>query len=667
MAEKKVLHNGRELLESCTIGLNENQSGEMGGNVALYPTVVVMLGERCIEYTKYIKDTLDDNWNNSGFLQYVSIKRSGDGWSCARLMDVDKKRTIQWSCVEGQPAEVVSKAIVEMLEEDDKIFRDKSRIKMEFVMDAVEEDGGAYYDLYVGLKNGLHSEDLKTFFLMLDQKPEDNKNEKTARMLHYVVENRTKPGVDGGTTYLLSNYLDNGSILGENKIWQNYRLLADIILLGGTRANADESGYVTNLYNGVKTASYALVPKPTDEIAAVALQALMRGMYEQEKERHSQELTDKEIRERLDMKVTNGFSVAEEIFREKIAKPFLPSAEDLRYLPFRSEKDLREMQKAERISDKMADECTMGVWPLVQQEKFVDVAERFLEDEEELDTLRKRIQELLYNAFSLFEVRKLMPRRELIRAMLMEELNSEGESVRADYTEKLHRKAVYECRKCFYEKVKEILAEEFDRMLDETRRYEELYARCEREVRQERIMTEDNDVSIERTYTNEVKGYVSNRQKGSTGDSAFPEVFNPRLEQEGLLDAIRNAFMKMIGEDIYRYDFERELDFRMNNMTDVNRQIYVTQELQKALEGSIRLKDQSMNNVGMKMSCFYMINKSADYARQLAGQEGHGRDFMLFNLNRTDCIEQIEIYNITQAEKLHLNQQGGIQDDNRES
>ena len=204
-------------------------------------------------------------------------------------------------------------------------------------------------------------------------------------------------------------------------------------------------------------------------------------------------------------------------------------------------------------------------------------------------------------------------------------------------------------------------------MLDETRRDEELYARCEREVRQERIMTEDNDVSIERTYTNEVKGYVSNRQKGSTGDSAFPEVFNPRLEQEGLLDAIRNAFMKMIGEDIYRYDFERELDFRMNNMTDVNRQIYVTQELQKALEGSIRLKDQSMNNVGMKMSCFYMINKSADYARQLAGQEGHGRDFMLFNLNRTDCIEQIEIYNITQAEKLHLNQQGGIQDDNRES
>ena len=261
----------------------------------------------------------------------------------------------------------------------------------------------------------------------------------------------------------------------------------------------------------------------------------------------------------------------------------------------------------------------------------------------------------------------MIPRRDLIRAMLREELNSEGESVRVDYTEKLHKKAVYECRKCFYEKTKQILSEEFDRMLDDTKRYGELYARCEREVQQGRIMTEDNDVSIERTYTNEVKLYVNNKQKINAGDSAFPEVFNPRLEQEGLLEAIQNAFMKMIGEEIYRYDFERELDFRMNNMTDVNRQIYVTQELQKALEGSIRLKDQSMNNLGMKISCFYMINKSADYARQLANQEGHGRDFMLFNLNRTDCIEQIEIYNITQAEKLHLSQQGGIEDENQGS
>lgn len=666
MAEKKVLHNGRELLESCTVALNENQSGEMGGNVAMHPTVVIILGERCKAYTKFIKDTLDDNWNNSGFLQYVGIERNGDGWSCAMLTDVEEKRTIQWSCVEGEPTEVVSRVIVKMLEEDDKIFRDKSRIKMEFVMDAVEEDGAAYYDFYLGLKNGLHSEDLKTFFLMLDQKPEENKSGKSARMLHYVVENRTKPGVDGGTTYLLSNYLDNGSILGENKIWQNYRLLADIILLGGTRANAAESGYVTNLYNGVKTASYALVPKPTDEIAAVALQALMREMYEQEKERHSKELTDKEIRERLGMKVTGGFAFAEEIFKEKIIM-HLPTAEELKFLPFRSEKELREMQKAERISDKMADACTMGVWPLVQQEKFVDVAERFLEDEEEMEMLRRKIQELLYNAFSLFEARNMMPRRDLIRTMLQEDLNSEGEGARADYTEKLHRRAVYQCRKYFYEKVKQILAEEFDRMLDEARRYEELYVRCEREVQQGRIMAEDNDVSIERTYTNEVKLYVNNRQKINSGEPAFPEVFNPRLEQEGLLDAIRNAFMKMIGEEIYRYDFERELDFRMNNMTDMNREIYVAQELQKALEGSIRLKDQSMNNVGLKMSCFYMINRSADYARQLANQEGHGKEFMLFNLNRTDCIEQIEIYNITQPEKLRLNQQGGVQDDDRES
>ena len=82
MAENKVFHNGRELLESCVERLGENQSGDVGGNVALHPTLVVMLGEKSRQYTKHIKSTLDDNWNNSGFLQYVGIARSGNCSSC---------------------------------------------------------------------------------------------------------------------------------------------------------------------------------------------------------------------------------------------------------------------------------------------------------------------------------------------------------------------------------------------------------------------------------------------------------------------------------------------------------------------------------------------------------------------------------------------------------
>lgn len=652
MAENRVYRNGRELLEGCAERLGENQSGEAGGNVALYPTVVVMLGTRARPYTKYIKDTLDDNWNNAGFLRYVGIERKSGGFACTRLADGGRKRQIQWSPAEGEPDEVVSKAIVEMLEQDERIFRDKSRIKMEFVMDAVEEEAQAYYDLYLGLKNGLHSADLKTFYLMLDQKPEEKRSVKSDDMLQYLLGNRDNPGTDSGTTYLLSNYLDNGSILGENKIWQNYRLVADIILLGGTRMGAGSAEYATNLYNGIKTASYALVTKPTDEIAAVSLQALMREMYEQEEARRPAELSDKDIRERLGIKANHGLAFAEEIFREKLRRQ-LPSPEDLRYLPFRSERERREMERAAQIPDRMADACTMGVWPLLRQEKYVDVAERFLEDREEMDRLRGEIRDLLHGAFSLFEAQMLLPRRELIRQLLQEDLSFEGMGERADYTEKLHRSAMYACKRRFYEGVKGILEEEFDRFLSGVKRYGELYALCEREVRKERIVTGDADKSIEKTYIGEVKRYVERHRKTDSAGPSFPEVFDARLDQEGLLAAIGDVFSDLAREEIFRYDFEKELDFRMNNMTDVNRQIYVTSELQKALEGSIRLKN--LSNVSMKISCFYLIGESADYAGQLARQEGHGRDFMLFHLNRTDCIEQIEIHNITKPENLHLN------------
>ena len=69
--EEKKFQNSKELLDACIEKVNENQNGLVGGNVALYPTIIIMLGEKSKAYTKYVKETLDDNWNNSRFLKYV--------------------------------------------------------------------------------------------------------------------------------------------------------------------------------------------------------------------------------------------------------------------------------------------------------------------------------------------------------------------------------------------------------------------------------------------------------------------------------------------------------------------------------------------------------------------------------------------------------------------
>ena len=89
IAEEKKFQSSKELLDACIEKVNENQSGLVGGNMALYPTLIVMLGERSKVYTKYIKDTLDDNWNNSRFLKYVCFQKDGADWNSYVLINND--------------------------------------------------------------------------------------------------------------------------------------------------------------------------------------------------------------------------------------------------------------------------------------------------------------------------------------------------------------------------------------------------------------------------------------------------------------------------------------------------------------------------------------------------------------------------------------------------
>ena len=54
----------------------------------------------------------------------------------------------------------------------------------------------------------------------------------------------------------------------------------------------------------------------------------------------------------------------------------------------------------------------------------------------------------------------------------------------------------------------------------------------------------------------------------------------------------------------------------------------------------------------LNLKGFYLINKNAGYASYLKNQTDCDLHFTLFHLNRTDCIEQIEIYDITRPEYL---------------
>lgn len=652
---KRIFQNGKELLDKCIYKLTENQKGEAGGNVAMYPVVVIMMGEKCKEYTRYIKNTLDDNWNNARFLQYLNVVKKENGYICHKLKETGNDEIWQWNNDENNFEEQLDEAIVEMLEADEKIFQDRNTIKLEYVLDATETSGKDYIDLFRRINSHLHANELKTLYLMIDQRPKSNKADDSDRLVRYIVENKD---AETGTVYLLSNYLKSGRMLGEKYIFENYRLIANVILLGGNKGG--NVSFKQNLYNGIKTVSYALVTKPTDEIAAVALQTLLAHIYEEEKSNLSQEMAEQEIRERLKLDRYNGIELAEKIFKEKIECKF-PSAECFEYLPFCSVKEWKECIKDDSVSIRDLERFTFGAASSFIKMHYEEPVEKLFENEESIIECQKRIRLELIRNFEFFELLALDDKRTLLKSLIEAEYHSGGSGVREGFTSKLHNLAIYNSKKSFYEKMKQLYVEVMYELLDSVMKVNSIYAECEKEIQKECIVTGNESDSVEKIYTSLVREFVRSEKKINEHKSAFPDIFNSDNTKEELLQAFWNTFCSLTKMKEFSYDFEKEVDFRMDSMSETQRYMFVSEELQKKLEGSIRLRN-AIDVATMKMSCYYLINESADYANNLKQADGNGKEYTLFDLNRTDCIEQLEIYNITKPELLHLTH-GGMKDE----
>ena len=645
--KQQSFRNGKELLEHCVRTLNANQRGESGGNVALYPVLVIMLGEKCAEHVKYIKRTLDDNWNNARFLKYLKVVKQGDTWQASLIDSSEDYEQCEWESETAEFQEAMNKAVVEMLEADEKIFLERNFVKMEYVLDATEEDGREYYDLFQTTQNELYTGELKTLYLMLDQRPKDGNVRKSDELLQYI---KSKRKDNAETIYLLSNFLKAGSMLGEKRLFENYRLIADIILLGGNRGG--EASFKTNLYNGIKTVSYALVTKPTDEIAEVTLQELLEQVYEEDKKAFSGRMTEKEIRERIEIDHNNGMEMGEDIFRGELENQF-PDRNSFCYLPFRSEKEGKAALGDAGISERELNAITYGAYGSFVRKYFEEPVEKLFAQKEKLEEYRMRIRAHIGEKFGYFELLDLDQQRDVLQRILGEEYLTSGVGKYADFQGILFQRAIFESRKTFYGKIKQLYWEELEKQIDAAKRLEEYYQECLKEIQREMIVTGEESESVKKTYADLVKEYVGSHRRVNERKTAFPEIFRAENTKEELLAAFWNVFRDMIRIEAYSYDFEKEVDLRMGNTNEIGRNQLVTQELKKQLDGSIRLKN-IIDLAMVKVSCYYLISENAKYASNLRQSDSNGRDYTLFGLNRTDSIEQMEIYNISNPELIRL-------------
>lgn len=664
---QKMFHNGKQLLESCISKLNEKQRGETGGNVALYPTVIVMMGEKSRCNTKYIKSTLDDNWNNARFLQYINVVKTDSGWQCYRLADMQDtdgpdwgsmdETGPDWKSVEADGSaweradtgwlDTLNSAVVTMLETDEKIFFKRTTVKLEYILDATEKDSMRYYDLFCQTVNELQPDELKTLYLMLDQRPGAGRVEASDALLQYMASRGGASEIPW-TVFLLSNYLQSGQMLSDSRIWQNYRLAADIMLLGGSRREAE--GVEQKLFRGCKTVSYAMVTKPTEEIAAASLCTLMDEIYHTEQKNLLRELPASEVLAKLQMDRYHGFLYLEELFQKKIA-PKLPKETDWKYLPFRSIQEYKQFFKDPNMTLEEANGPTCGAAAAFLDRQYLAPVREFLSDEKEMQQCRRLIHEQLCGRFAYFELLYLQEHPGELNDMIFAGYRFAGCRPKDSCCKRLQEQAVYESRRIFYKEMKQAVAAQMEQLLQEALRFRDLYAACTKEIRQECIVTGDESISVQKFYGGIVSGYVARCQNSNTHACSFPEVFRVENGKEELLGAMWKAFLELSKEKVYDCDFEQEVDYRMDGMDEKQRHAFVAKELRKKLEGSRRLK----NSIEIPMAeagCYYMVNAKADYAKTL--ERADSGQYVLFDLSRTDCIEQIEIYDILKPRQLKL-------------
>ncbi|OUQ21556.1 hypothetical protein B5E84_02190 [Lachnoclostridium sp. An14] len=624
--------NGRELVEDCTRLLKVEQKVDTGSNRALYPVILVFFGEKTQPFVSAVRDTLEDNWNNSKFLKYLSIVKDGDGFLCR---DLDGKG-------EGSdPERFLEQAVVEMLATEDYVFEDKNRVKFEFILCGEDEDGETYYRLMLELNRSHSYSVLKTLYLMMDESDKEKKLA-TRRLLSYITEHRETTREELGTVYLLSNYLKNGTMLKGERLRLNYRLVANIILLGGNRGAGGRQEKIQAVYQNdcIKTAAYALVEKQIRNIAIVSLLGVMEALEDQGELVFGPDPTRNfaytdDLKKRLGIQ-PGRINCLEEIFRNEIAV-ILPRADELEGLPYLSEKDAKDVHRDKNINWNVLNARTGGNWELFYQSAFEEPVAKKMADPVFQETCVKQIRAAWGEKLGYFDAIYGLKDGDVIRSV--EELESVSPRRGSDsLEERMCFEAEDKVKKVFYEGMRSLLADYLRQVLREAERLSADYEKLLSEVRQEDMDDRMEKKTIERYYRNIAETFVK-----KNAEKELRQVFRLGYSQEAMAEAVRGLFSQLIREnEVYSLSFEEEREQRLANVSDEERELTDTNELEKEIEGNGRLHWNRFTYANHIRGTYYLVNKDAEYAKRLSGSV----EYSLFHLNRKDCIEKIAIYDL---------------------
>ncbi len=624
---------GRKLVQNCIGHLKGTLKPDGGRNRALYPVITVFFGQQSAEHFPTIRDTLEINWKTDAqYLKYLNIVKTDHGFVSSNLVTGEKD--------EENPSAFVEKAVVEMLGEE-LAFEKKSRTRFEYILLGEDEDAKEYYDFMLNTKLDRRYNMFKTLFIMLDERDSD-KRQKIHELLGYITENRTRTKQDLGTVYLLSNYLKSGFVLRDDyQLSQNYRLVADLILMGGNQGEDDNSGVISTVenYDTIKTAAYAVKEKPVRSITIISLQKMMRNLWEESEKAYNQTAGDatqssEKIQEKLGIQ-RGKIRCLEEIFKE-IAPSIFPSSQEIQYLAFLNEQEYKNVYKEKRVSSQKLNQATGGNWNLFFAENYKNKIENLLSDERFISECLGKIEKTWRSALSYgdalygLEDGKV---RNALEDLTLASTVAAGNSVE----EGIHFWAVEEARKLFYSHMIQLLSELLSDIHRDAKKFKDSYTNLEEEVNKEPI--DNKEENIRSYYDHLAESFIRNN-----GNETSAEIFNLNNNSDDIIQSLENAFKKLIkNAPIYAMTFDEELQTRLSAMNDVNKVLAIQRVLEVDIETMVRLHALDTSYEDNILGIYYLMKKGEAYADELKKGGGH---FTIFHLNRTDCIEKIAIYDL---------------------
>lgn len=616
---------GRKLVQNCISQLKGTLKPDGGRNRALYPVVTVFFGEQSAEHFPTIRDTLEINWKTDAqYLKYLNIVKTDHGFVSKDLVTGEKD--------EENPSAFVENAVNEMRGKE-LAFENKSRTRFEYILLGEDEDSIEYYNFMINTNLGNYSI-FKTMFIMMDERTSE-KRQRIHELLAYITENRTKTKHDLGTVYLLSNYLKSGFVLWDDyQLSQNYRLVADLILMGGNQGEDDNSGVISTVENfdTIKTAAYAIKEKPVRSIAIISLQKMMSNLWEESEKNYKKSAEN--IQKKLGIE-RGKIQCLEDIFEESILSIF-PSPQEIQYLAFVNEQEYKNIYREKRVPSQRLNRATGGNWNLFFEENYENKMESLLSDDRFISECLGKIEKTWRSALSYRdaldglkdgEVRKAL--EDLTLASTIKPGNSAEEGI--------HFWAVEEARKLFYSHMIQLLSGLLSDIHQDAKKFQASYRNLKEEVNREPI--DNKEENIRSYYDHLAESFIRNN-----GSEISAEIFNLKNSPDDIIQSLENAFKKLIKNDpIYAMAFDEELQTRLSAIDDISKVLAIQRVLEVEIASMVRLHGRDTSYENNILGTYYLMKKGETYGEELKKSGNH---FTIFHLNRTDCIEKIAIYDL---------------------